>query len=154
MTSAPGELVAAGDPAAHVLAVVDEELEVQLRRTLAGVAVAGRRLVDAPEASPKGDVGGLDRVEEEGSLGPPVLDAQERGVALELRQPERRLQAPDDRLEQVARDRRRVLDLAPGEIRGVAGDVGDDQEAGLGCRCHVRQARPWSRSNVNTRIAT
>ena len=59
-----GELVAAGDPAAHVLAVVDEELQVQLWRTLTGVAVAGRRLGDAPQTPPKGDIGGLDGVEE------------------------------------------------------------------------------------------
>ena len=33
---------------------------------------------------------------------------------------------------------------------GVAGQVRQDEEAGLGRRCHGRDARPWSHSNVKT----
>ena len=108
----PGELVAAGDAAPDERAVVDEHLEVEPRRQPARVAVAGRRLVDAAQPPPEGEVGRLDRVEQQRPVGPPVLDEQERGVALELRQAERRVQAADDRLEEVAGDRRRVLELA------------------------------------------
>ena len=144
------QLVAPGDATPDEGAVVDEHLEVEPRRQPARVAVAGRRLVDAPQSTPEGEVGRLDRVEQQGPVGAPVLDEQERGVTLELGQSERRLQAADDRLQEVAGDGRRVLDLAPREVRGVAGQIGEDQEAGLGCRCHVANRRPWSRSNVNT----
>ena len=89
-----------------------------------------RRLVDAPQPAPEREVGRLDRIEQQRSVGTAVLDEQERGVALELGQPERRLEPPDDRLEQVAGDGRRVLDLASAKVRGVAGQVGDDEEAG------------------------
>ncbi len=144
------QLVAAGDSTPDEGAVVDEHLQVQLGRQPTRVAVAGRRLVDAPEPAPEGEVGSLDRVEQQGPVGAPVLDEQERRVALELDQSERRLEAADDRLQEVTGDGRRVLDLAPGEVRGVAGQIGEDQEASLGCRCHVVNRRPWSRSNVNT----
>ena len=112
-------------------AMVDEQLEVELGREAAGVAVAARRQVDAPEPSTKGEVGGLDRIEKELALGATVLDEQERGIALELRQPEWRIEPTDDRLEQVARDDRRVLDLASRDIGGIAGEIRDQKETGL-----------------------
>ena len=144
------QLVAAGDLTPDEGAVVDEHLEVEPRRQATRVAIAARGLVDAPESTPEREVGRLDRVEQQRPVGSSVLDEEERGVTLELRQPERRLEAADDRLEEVASDGRRMLDLAPGEVCGIAGQIGDDQEAGLGCRCHAPNARPWSRSNVNT----
>ena len=107
------QLVATGDPRPDVRAVVDEQLEVEPGRQPARVAVAARRLVDAPQPSPEGEVRGLDRVEQERPVGAPVLDEQEGGVALELGQPERRIEPADDRLEEVAGDRRSVLELAP-----------------------------------------
>ena len=127
-----GELVPTRDPAADVRTVVDEQLEVELGREAAGVAVAARRQVDAPEASTKGDVGGLDRIEKELALGATVLDEQEGGVALELRQPEWRIEPPDDRFEQVARDDRGVLDLAARDVGRIAGEVRDQKETSLG----------------------
>ena len=145
----PGELIATRDPGVDVRAVVDEQLEVEPRRQPARVAIAAGGRVDAPEPAPEREVRGLDRVEQERPVGPSILDEQEGGVAFELGQAERRIEATDDRLEQVARDDRRVLDLAARQVRGVAGQVGDDEEPGLGCRCHGRHATPWSRSNVN-----
>ena len=112
--------------------------------------VAAGGLVDAAEASTERHVRRLDRIEEQGPVGASVLDEQEGRIAFELHQPEWRFETTDDRLEKVAGDDRRVLDLTPGEIGGIARQVGDDQEAGLGCRCHARHARPWSRSNVKT----
>ena len=127
-----GQLVATGDAAANEGPVVDEQLEVEPGRQLARVAVAARGLVDAPQPASERDVGRLDRIEEQRPVGPPVLDEEERGVAFELGQPERRLQAADDGLEEVAGDGRRVLDLAAGEVGRVAGEVRDDEETGLG----------------------
>ena len=133
----PGQLVPAGDTTPDERAVVDEQLEVEPGSQPARIAVAGRRLVDAPQPAPKGEVGRLDRVEQEGPVGAPILDEQERRIALELGQPERRLQAADDRLEEVAGDGRRVLHLAARQVGGVAGQVGDDEETGS------RVLLPW-----------
>ena len=109
-----GQLVATRDATADERPVMDEELEVEAGRQPARVAVAARGLVDAAQPSPERDVRGLDRIEEQGSVGAPVLDEQERRIAFELRQPERRFETADDRLEQVAGDGRGVLDLTPG----------------------------------------
>ena len=86
----------------------------------------------------------------ERSVGTAVLDEEERCIAFELGQSERRFRAADDRLEQVTGDGRRVLDLASRQIGGVAGQVRDDEESGLWRRWHGANRRPWSRSNVNT----
>ena len=107
----PGQLVATGDAAPDERAVVDEHLEVELGSQPARVAVTGRRLIDAAQPAPEGEVRRFDRVEQEGPVGAAVLDEHEGGIALELGQPERRFQTADDRLEQVAGDDRRMLHL-------------------------------------------
>ena len=78
------QLVPAGDPAPDEGAVVDEQLEIEPGRQPARLAVASRGLVDAPQPAPEGNIGGLDRVEEQRPLGTPVLDEQERAVASNL----------------------------------------------------------------------
>ena len=89
-------------------------------------AIAARRLIDASKSAPEGDVRGLDGVEQQGGVSPTVLHVHEGGIALELGQPERAVRGvPTMRLEQVAGDDRRVLDLAAREVRGVARQVGD-----------------------------
>ena len=67
----------------------------------------------------EGEVRSLDRVEEQRCVGASILDPQEGGIAFELRQPERRIQATDNGLKQVAGDRGRVLQLAPRERYAV-----------------------------------
>ena len=149
-----GQLVATGDATADERPVVDEELEIEAGSQPARVAVAAGGLVDAAEASTERHVRRLDRIEEQRPVRAPVLDEQEGRIAFELHQPEWRLETTDDRFEKVAGDDRGVLDLTPREVGGVARQVGDDQEASLGCRCHTRHARPWSRSNVKTLAAS
>ncbi len=149
----PRELVPAGDPAVDVRAVVHEHLEVQAGRQPTGRAVAAGGRVDAPQPPPEREVAGLDRVHQERAGCPPILDEQEPGIPLELGQAERGVEATHDRLEQVAGDHGSVLELAPGQVGGVAGQVGDDEEPGLWCGGHGRDATPWTYSNVNTRRA-
>ena len=60
-----------------------------------------------------------------------VLDVQERCVALQLDQANG-APAGDDRVDVVTGMAGAAPDLAPGEVRGVAGQIGEDQEAGLG----------------------
>ena len=59
------QLVAAGDATPDEGPVVDEHLEVQSRGQPTGVAVAGRRLVDAAQPAPEGDIGRLDSIEQQ-----------------------------------------------------------------------------------------
>ena len=131
-----GELVPTRDLCPDILAVMDEQLQVKLGREATRVAVTAGRLINASQPAAEGEVRSLDRVEEQRCIGAPVLDPQEGRVAFEFRQPERRVQATDNRLKQVAGDRGRVLQLAPREICRVSGEVRDDEEAGLGCCAH------------------
>ena len=79
---------------------------------LHAVQSQARCLLDAPEPPAEREIGRFDGIQEQRALGPAILDVEERRIAFELGQPERRLEPPDDRLEEIARDRRRVLDLA------------------------------------------
>ena len=146
------DLVAAGDARPDERAVMREELEVELRGEVARAAVARGRRVDAPQAPAEREIAGLDRVEQEHRIGAAVLDEQERGIALELREPEWGLEPADDRLEEVARDRGCVLDLAPGEVRRVPGQVGDEEDSGLSGDGHVRTLHLGADSKVKARI--
>src|SRR5690349_854422 len=118
---------------------MQEELEVESRCRPAGGAVAGGRPLDAPQPPPERQVAGLDGIEQEAGFGSSVLDEEERRIAFELGQAVRRLEPPDDRLEEVAGDGRRMLDLGARQVRGVARQVGDEEEPGLGDRGHVRR---------------
>jgi hypothetical protein len=57
-------------------------------------------------------------------------------VPFELRQLERRAERADDRIDQVGQDVLGVIELDPGEITGVAGDVGHDETCGFGLGQH------------------
>ncbi len=131
-----GQLVAPGDRTPDVGAVVHEQLEVESRGQPARVAVAARGLVDAPQPPPEGEIGGFDGVEQQRAVRTAVLDEEEGRVALELGEAEGRIEPADDGLEEVAGDRGRMLELALRHVRRVPGEVRDDEEAGLGCRCH------------------
>ena len=60
----PEQLLAAGDLLEDRDAVVDDELEVEVRDPRAGVALAGRRLADVAAAPAEPEVAALDGVEE------------------------------------------------------------------------------------------
>ena len=57
-------------------------------------------------------------------------------VPFELRQLERRAEGAHDRVDQVGQDVLGVIELDPGEITGVAGDVSDDETCGFGFGQH------------------
>ena len=59
----PEELLAAGDLLEDGLAVMDDELEVEIGDPGAGVALAGRCLADVTAAPAEPEVAALDRVE-------------------------------------------------------------------------------------------
>ena len=129
---ASDQLLAAGHPLAEDRPVVGQELEVEGGHPDAGVAVADRRLADVAQPPAEGEVGALDGVHQRRAVDGLGDDVGERGVAFELGQPEGRPEAADDRVDEVGEDVLRVIELDPGEIAGVAGDVGDDETGGFG----------------------
>ena len=84
----PEELLPAGDLLEDGGAVVDDELEVEIGDPGARVALAGGRLADVAAAPAEPEVAALDRVEEHRPVDLLGGRKGERGVALELGQPE------------------------------------------------------------------
>src|SRR5207237_3105276 len=96
----------------------------------------GRCLLDVAQTLTEGEVGRLDGVLEKRSVNLVVERVEEGRVALELREPERRAQAPHHRVHHVRDDVVCVVELDAGEKAGVAGDVGDHETGGFGFRRH------------------
>src|SRR6266571_4503860 len=133
---ATGELLAASHPVLDELAMVADELQVELLYIPAGAAFAGCCLTDVAQPLTEGEVGRLDGVLEERSVNF-VVDRVEKGrVTLELGEPERRAQAPHHRVHHVGDDVVRVVELDTGEKASVAGDVSDHETGGFGFRKH------------------
>jgi hypothetical protein len=131
------QLLAARNALAQDLAVVDDELQVEVRDPDAGVAVARRRLADVTSAAAEAEVATLDGVEEERSVDLPGGCGNERRVALELGEPEAGTQRGDHGADEVGQDVLRVVQLDICEVSGVAGDVGDQEARGLGAGKHA-----------------
>ncbi|MBA2720738.1 MAG: hypothetical protein H0U52_16085 [Chloroflexi bacterium] len=133
---ASDELLPSPDLLADDLPVVGDDLEVQARDEGAGVALAGRCLLDIAQAATEPKVAALDRVLELGRIDGLGDRVDERGVALQLRQSERWSQPGDDRAHEVGQDVLSVIELGTGEEAGVAADVGDDEAGGFGLAEH------------------
>ena len=131
ITSEPEQLLAAGDLLVDGGAVVDDELEVEVRDPGAGVALARRRLADVAAAPAEPEVAALDRVEEHRPVDRLGRREGECGIALELGQPEVRPERRDDGADEVREDVLGVVQLDVGEVAGVPGDVGDQEAGGL-----------------------
>ena len=128
----PQKLLAAGDPLAQRHPVVDDELEVEVGDPNTGVAGARGRLADVATAPAEPEVAAFDGIEQERTVELVGRRVHERGVALELREPERRTQGGDDGADEVGQDVVRVIELDARELSRVAGDVGDQEADGLG----------------------
>ena len=132
MTSEPEQLLAAGDPLAQDRAVMDDELQVEVRDAHARVARARRRLAHVAASPAEAEVTAFDGVEQERPVDLLGDHVRERGVTLELRQPEAGPQRADDGPHEVRQDVLRVIDLDAGEISRVPRDVGDQETGRLG----------------------
>ena len=129
ITSVPSELLTAGDLLHDGGAVVDDELEVEVRDPDASVALARGGLADVAAPPAKPEVAALDRVEEHRPVDLLSRREHERSIALKLGQPEVGPQRGDDHADEVREDVLRVVQLNVGEVAGISGDIGD-QEAG------------------------
>ena len=132
----PEQLPAPGDGLLDGGAVVDDELEVEIRDPHARIARAGGRLADVAAAPAEPEVAALDRVQEHRPVEPVGRREGERGVALELCQPEGRAERGDDGPDEVGQDVLGVIELDVAEVAGVPGDVGDQEPGGLRTREH------------------
>ena len=124
---AANELLTAGHPLTGHDPVMDDELEVEARDEDARVALALGRLADVAQAPPEREVAPLDRVLERRAVDLGRDHVDEGGVALELRELERRPQRPDHDIGQVGQDVLGVIQLDAREVARVATDVGDDE---------------------------
>ena len=82
------QLLVAGDTLAQDRAVVGDELQVEVGDAHASIAIARRRLAHIAASPSEAEVAALDRVEEQRPVQLFRDREHERGVALELGQPE------------------------------------------------------------------
>ena len=134
----PEQFLPAGDLLDDGLAVMDDELEVEVRDPRARVALAGRRLADVAATAAEPEVAALDGVEQHRAVDPLDRLEGEGCVALELGQAEVRAKRRDDGADEVRQDVLGMIELDIREVAGVPGDVGDE-EAGRLCG---REHRP------------
>ena len=117
-------------------------LRFEVRDADARVALTRRRLADVAPPSPEAEVAAFDGVEQHRAVDRLGGHEGERGVALELGQPEVRPKRRDDRADEVGEDVLRVVELDVGEVARVAGDVGDQEAGLLGGWGHPATIRP------------
>ena len=133
---AAGEFLAARHLVLDELAVMRDELEVEILHPTAGAALAGGRLLDVAEPLAEGEVGSLDGVLQERPVDLVRDRIDEGGVAFELRQAKRRAKSPDHRVHEVGDDVLGVVEFDAGKKAGVAGNIGDDETGGFWFRKH------------------
>ncbi len=126
------QFLAAGDLLLNGGAVVRHELEIEVGDPGAGIAFARCRLADVAPPTAEGEIASFDRVEEHRPIDRLAQREGERGIALELGQPEIRPERGDHRADEVGQDVLSVLELHVGQVAGVAGDVGDQEGRRLG----------------------
>jgi hypothetical protein len=118
------------------LAVVDDELEIEIAHRGAGFALADRGLLDVAQAAAELEIGRLDRILQHRAVDLRGHRVDESGVALELGQAEGRPQALDHGVHEVGDDVLGVVEFDPGKKARIAGDIGDDEAGGFRLRKH------------------
>ena len=128
----PGQLLAVAAAAAHVLARVDDELQVELGCLATGGTATARRALDPLETRAEGEVALLDGIEDGRRIGAALRRVCEDGVALELVQAQDVPELLADRRRDVGHHVLGLLERAVDHVAGVAGDVGDHEDAAAG----------------------
>ena len=133
---APGELFSPAHSLLHHLAVVDDELEIEIAHRDAGPALAGRGLVNVAHPPTELEVGGLDRVLQQRAVDLLGHRVDERGVTLELGEAKWRAQPLHHRVHEIGDDVLRMLELDRREKTRIAGDVGNREIRRFSLRKH------------------
>ena len=121
-------LFAADDGAALIAAAALQQALMQVLR----IALDGP--LDVAQAPAESEIRRLDRILDQRAVKTVAGRAEKCRVAFELGELERRAQASHHRVHQVGDDVLRMVELDAGEIAGVAGDVGDQEERAFGFR--------------------
>jgi hypothetical protein len=142
---ASGKLFAPAHLLLHHLAVVGDELEIQIAHRAAGFALANRGLFDVAQPPAEGEIGLFDNILQHRAVDFRGRGVNESGVAFELGEAEGRPKALDHRIHEIGNDILGVVELDPGEEAGVTGDIGDDEVG----RFRVREHCDLSQSGLN-----
>ncbi len=137
---APDQPIAAGHPLSSDRPMVDHELQVEPRDERACIAVALRGLADVAQVPPEREVAVLDGVLQRRPVHDLRDDVGERGVPLELREPEGGSERADDGIGEVGEDVLSVVELHACEVARVAADIRDDETGGFGSVGHRRSS--------------
>ena len=141
---ASGELFSPAHLLLHHLAVMDDELEIEIAHRGAGLALTGRGLTNIAQPPAELEIGALDRVLQKRTVDLLGHCVNECGVALELGEAKRGPQSLHHRVHEIGDDVLRVLELDRREEAGVAGDIGDREIRCLGFGKHgvLQRNRP------------
>ncbi len=124
---AAGEFFAARHPLPDELAVMNDELDVEALHAAAGLTLAAVGLLDVAEPPAEGEIRSLGGILEKRPVDLVGQRIDERRVAFELGEAERRPERPDQRIHDVGDDVLRVVEFDAGHEVGIAGNVGDDE---------------------------
>jgi hypothetical protein len=127
----------------HHLAVVDNELEIEITHRCAGLALASRGLLDVAQAPAELEIGRLYNNLQHRAVDLRGRRVDESGVTLELGKAERRPQTLDYRVHEIGNDILRMVELNASEEARITRDVGDCEIGQLGLRkhCNLHQNR-------------
>ena len=120
---APGELLSPAHLLLHHLAVMDDELEIEIAHRDAGLALAGRGLANVAQPSAEFEIGALDRVLQQRAVDLLGHRVDECGVALEFGEAKRGAQPFTTVSMKSAMMILRVVEFVRREEVGIAGDV-------------------------------
>ena len=123
----PSELLPAGHLLPDKLAVVNDELDVEVLHAAAGLALAAVGLLDVAEPLAEGEIRLLDRILQERPVDLVGERVNEGRVAFELGEAEGRTQRPHQRIHDVGDDVLGVVEFDPGHEVRVTGNVGDHE---------------------------
>src|SRR5262249_2333232 len=112
------------------------EFEIKRRDETAGVAFADRCLLDVAQPPAEGEVRALDRVLQMRSVELRRGEIDEGRIPFELRELEWRAGGAHARVRPGGENVLGVVEFDPGQVTGVAGDVGYDEACGFGLGQH------------------
>jgi hypothetical protein len=120
----------------HHLAVMDDELEIEIAHRDAGPALASRGLANVAHPPAEFEIGALDRVLQQRAVDLLRRRIDECGVALEFGEAKRGAQPLHHRVHEIGDDVLRMLELNRCEEARIPGDVGNREIRRFSLRKH------------------
>jgi hypothetical protein len=142
---AAGKLLATRHLLPDELAVMNDELDVEALHLAASLALAAIGLFEVAQPLAERETGLLDGILQQRAVDLGGGRVNERRVAFEFREAERRTQRPDQRIHDVGDDVLGVVEFDAGHEARVAGDVGDRETGRSVVGSIVASSRPMIR---------